>query len=99
VHGSWPGGFNTQVVVKNTGSTPISGWRLRWSFLSGQHLDDVWSADAEQTGATVTATNLSWNATIAPGRSVTFGFIGANPGGPNPVPALFTLNGSACSWE
>jgi hypothetical protein len=65
--------------------------------LDARDRDVAWSTDAEQTGATVCAEKLSWNATIAPGRSVTFGFIGANPGGPNPIPALFTLNGAACT--
>lgn len=97
VHDTWPGGFTAQVTIDNTGSAPIKGWRLRWSFLGGQRLDHGWSVDAEQTGATVSASNLSWNATIAPGQSVTFGFNGVDPGGPNPVPGLFTLNGVACS--
>ena len=97
VHATWPGGFNTQVTIANTGSTAINGWRLRWSFLGGQEVDDVWSTVAEQSGATVSARNLTWNATIAPERSVTFGFIGADPGGANPVPGLFTLNGAACT--
>src|SRR5690606_4873938 len=45
----------------------------------------VWSASLEQTGATVTASNLDWNATVEPGASVTFGFIGVNRG-PTPCP-------------
>jgi hypothetical protein len=44
----------------------------------------------------VTATNLSYNATIAPGGSQSFGFQGtwmAN----NTSPASFRLNGTACT--
>ena len=28
VTSSWPGGFQGQVVVKNTGTTALSGWKL-----------------------------------------------------------------------
>jgi endoglucanase len=97
VHGTWPDGFNTQVTIRNTGDEPIVGWQLRWSFLGGQHAVHSWNATIEQAGATVRASNLDWNATIEPGDSVTFGLIGVNPGGPNPVPGLFTLNGAACA--
>jgi endoglucanase len=45
----------------------------------------------------VTATGMPYNAVIKPGKSVTFGFIGNLDAGPNPAPALFTLNGAACS--
>ena len=96
-HAQWPRGFTTQVTVKNTGSTAINGWTLRWSFLGGQSVTDAWSVAAAQSGATVSATNLSWNKVIAPGASVTFGFNGDVATGPNPDPALFTLNGRACS--
>ena len=31
VTSSWPGGFQGQVVVRNTGSATLSGWRLGWT--------------------------------------------------------------------
>ncbi|GAA3738612.1 endoglucanase [Spinactinospora alkalitolerans] len=96
-HGAWADGFNTQVTVENTGAERIDGWRLRWSFLAGQTLTDHWSAEVERNGSTFTAGNLDWNRTIEPGQSVTFGFIGTSPSGPNPAPELFTLNGDACA--
>ncbi|WP_166382096.1 glycoside hydrolase family 9 protein [Catellatospora methionotrophica] len=96
-HSQWNDGFNTQITVKNTGSTAVNGWTLRWSFLGAQSIDDIWSASATQSGATVSASNLPFNKVIAPGKSVTFGFVGDPASGPNPNPALFTLNGAACS--
>ncbi|WP_305787286.1 cellulose binding domain-containing protein [Symbioplanes lichenis] len=38
----------------------------------------------------------AWNATLAPGASAGFGFLGTWAGA-NPSPAAFTLNGAACS--
>jgi endoglucanase len=97
-HGSWPGGFTAQVTVTNTGQTTVNGWRLAWSWPAGQRVTQFWSVDASQQGPTVTAKSLSWNKTIKPGRSVTFGFNGSNPAGyANAAPTLYTLNGAACS--
>ncbi|MEU8262089.1 glycoside hydrolase family 9 protein [Micromonospora sp. NPDC048999] len=96
-HGSWPGGFNTQVTVRNTGKSALNGWTVRWAFAGDQKVSDHWSAKLSQSGATVTATNESWNATIAPGAEITFGLIGSTSGGPNPTPTLITLNNKACT--
>ncbi|WP_410814055.1 glycoside hydrolase family 9 protein [Micromonospora sp. 067-2] len=96
-HGSWPGGFTTQVTVRNTGASPVTGWSLRWAFTGDQKVRSFWSAKVTQAGATVTATNESWNATIAPGGTATFGLVGATSGGANPNPTLVTLNGAACA--
>ncbi len=94
-HSEWGTGFVSQVTVKNTGKKAISGWQLSWSFTGGQRIDQGWSAAYSQSGASVTVTDLGWNATIKPGQSVTFGFTGTTTGA-NPDPELFRLNGSAC---
>ncbi|MFC4144939.1 glycoside hydrolase family 9 protein [Micromonospora mangrovi] len=96
-HGSWPDGFTTQVTVRNTGTAAIDGWSLRWAFTGDQKVSSYWSAQVAQSGATVTAKNLSWNAKIAPGAEITFGLNGATAGGPNPNPTLITLNNTACT--
>ncbi|HEY9524703.1 MAG TPA: glycoside hydrolase family 9 protein [Thermopolyspora sp.] len=95
-HGTWPDGFTTQVTIKNTGKRAIDGWKLKWSFLGGQRVDHAWNVTVSQDAATVRADSLAWNDTIAPGRSVTFGFNGRSAPGANPTPDLFTLNGAAC---
>ncbi|SBT37878.1 glycoside hydrolase family 9 protein [Micromonospora auratinigra] len=96
-HGSWPDGFTTQVTLRNTGSKAIDGWSLRWAFTGDQKVSGYWSAQVAQSGATVTAKNLSWNAKVAPGAEITFGLNGSTAGGPNPNPTLITLNGSPCT--
>lgn len=95
-HGSWPDGFTTQVTLTNTGEQAINGWTLRWWFLGGQSVARSWSAAVSQSGPVVTAKNLSWNAKILPGRSVTLGFNGKAAPGPNPAPDTFELNGTLC---
>jgi endoglucanase len=97
VHGTWPQGFITQVWIKNTGTTTIRGWELRFAFGGNQTIDHAWSTAVSQVGDVVTATNLSWNASIAPGARTTFGFVGRTDAGPNPEPLLFLLNGAGCT--
>ncbi|GAA4422104.1 cellulase family glycosylhydrolase [Actinokineospora soli] len=96
VAGQWQGGFQGDVTIRNTGTTPVSGWTLRWSFANGQTISHMWNAAHTQSGAQVSATNAGWNAMIAPNGTTSVGFIGTW-NGTNAVPAAFTLNGSACT--
>jgi hypothetical protein len=92
----WQGGFGANVTIKNLGDS-VNGWRLAWSFANGQTTTQVWNATVTQSGAAVTATNLSYNATIATGASTDFGFNGAWNNTTNAVPNAFTLNGTTCT--
>ncbi|MFC4071765.1 cellulase family glycosylhydrolase [Actinoplanes subglobosus] len=96
VGAQWPGGFTGNVAVTNLGAA-INGWQLAWTFpAAGQAVTQAWGAGVVASGSTVTATNASWNAAIATGATVSFGFNGVWSGS-NPVPASFTLNGVACT--
>ncbi|MGI5522595.1 glycoside hydrolase family 9 protein [Micromonospora sp. CA-259024] len=92
----WSTGFTATVSITNTGTTAINGWTLRFSLPGGQTVGQGWSATVSQTGAAVTATNPSYNGTLAPGASVSFGFNGTHTG-TNPKPTAFTLNNSPCT--
>ena len=70
-------------------------WTVAFAFTSGQTVTGGWNATVTQSGTRVTARNASWNGTVAPGGTVSFGFQGAH-GGTNPSPTLFTLNGATC---
>ncbi|MFY1636323.1 PQQ-dependent sugar dehydrogenase [Solwaraspora sp. WMMB335] len=97
VNSDWGAGFTTAVTVTNTGTEPIDGWSLAWSFVGAQQIAVAWNAVAVQDGASVTATNAAWNAMIPPGGTVEFGFLGSSDGsGAGPAPTEFTLNGLPC---
>ncbi|MFE0254879.1 cellulase family glycosylhydrolase [Streptomyces sp. NPDC059010] len=96
VTNEWPGGFQGEIVLRNTGSSAINGWTLRWTFPDSQRVSNLWGGTATQSGAEVSVASVSYTATIAPAGSVTLGFT-ATKGGTNPSPTAFTLNGSACS--
>jgi hypothetical protein len=92
----WTGGFTASLTVGNTGTTAISGWTLAFSFPGDQKITNAWNATVTQTGSAVTATNASYNADIAPGNTVVFGFQGTWINNDS-NPTHFTLNGAACS--
>lgn len=73
---SWQNGFQAQVTVSNTGSSPINGWNLAWTFPGDQKINDLWNGSYKQSSEQVSVTNASYNKTIAPGSSVTVGFTG-----------------------
>jgi mannan endo-1,4-beta-mannosidase len=96
VANQWQSGFQGDVVVRNTGSTAVSGWTVKWSFANGQTVTQMWNATASQSGAQVSAVNVPYNAAISAGGSVGFGFTGTWTG-TNTAPAAFTLNGASCA--
>jgi len=87
VVGEWPGGFQGEVTVRNTGSAPLAGWTATWSFAAGQRISQAWNAATTQSGSAVTARNVSWNGTLAGGTTATFGFL-ASWTGTNPAPEV-----------
>ena len=98
VPSQWADGFTGRVVITNTASTAVDGWTLRFAFTAGQRVTSGWSATWSQPagGGAVSATDLSWNAGIAPGATVELGFTGSWSGA-NPAPTAFTLNDRACT--
>ena len=83
---SWPGGFQGQVVVTNTGSVTLNSWQLGWTFPGSQAITDLWDGSYTQSGGNVTVTNESYNGTLAPGASTTIGFT-ATYSGSNTAPS------------
>jgi cellulose 1,4-beta-cellobiosidase len=71
---SWPGGFQGQVVVKNTGSGTLNGWSLGWTFPSSATINSLWNGSFTQSGNAVTVTNASYDGSLAPGATATVGF-------------------------
>jgi hypothetical protein len=89
VTGSWSGGFQAELVVRNAGSAPIAGWTLGWTFTDGQRIDQLWGGTHTQTGAAVSVRDSGWNGALAAGTSTTAGFLGSWAGS-NTAPAAIT---------
>ncbi|MGW2932662.1 glycosyl hydrolase family 18 protein [Streptomyces sp. NPDC001156] len=88
----WGTGFEGKWTVKNTGTTSLGSWTIEWDFPSGTSVTSAWDADVTNSGTHWTAKNKSYNGTLAPGASVSFGFNGAGPG----APSNCSLNGGSC---
>ena len=74
---SWGGGFQGEVTVTNTGTTPTSSWTVALTFANGQRITQIWGARTTQTASPYTITNETWNALLTPSQSTTFGFLGS----------------------
>ncbi|MDO0913971.1 cellulase family glycosylhydrolase [Streptomyces sp. DT2A-34] len=85
VSSDWGGGFNAEVKVTNTGTTPLASWKVTWTWSGSQQVTSMWNASYTQTGSTVTATDAGHNGAVAAGGSARFGFGGAPGGGGVPV--------------
>lgn len=75
----WDVGYVGEIRVTNTGSTAISGWTVTFTFGSGQAIVNLWSAVATVSGQNVTATNMSWNGSLAPGGTAMWGYQASKP--------------------
>lgn len=87
VSNRWQGGFQATIKITNVSSQPINGWQVNWSYADGSQVTSLWNAVLTQQ---YSASNLDWNASIAPNQSVEFGFIGTGNG------ASSNLSGSIC---
>lgn len=95
VSSQWGDGFVANVALTNKGAAK-SDWVLEWVFPSGQRVTSDWNAELSQSGAAVSAQNVSWNGQLGAGQSKSFGFT-ASFTGKNELPSEFWLNGESCS--
>jgi aryl-phospho-beta-D-glucosidase BglC (GH1 family) len=91
VTNDWGSGFQAAMTIQNTGTSTINSWKLEFDF--PYTTTQIWNAQiTSHTGTHYVLTNLSYNATIAPGGTVSFGFLGA-PGNVTTKPANYIFNG------
>ncbi|MFJ4628644.1 PHB depolymerase family esterase [Streptomyces sp. NPDC088847] len=93
---AWNTGLTASVTITNTGSSPVNGWQLGFTLPTGQTVTNGWGATYAPASGAVTATNASYDGTIAPNASVTIGYQ-ANHTGNSAAPTAYTLNGTACT--
>ncbi|MFC7896601.1 cellulase family glycosylhydrolase [Streptomyces sp. NPDC057381] len=96
VVGEWPGGFQGEIAVRNTGTAPLGPWTLDFTFPDGQTVTSMWGGTPTQTGGEVSVTPAPYTATVPAGGTVTLGFT-AGKGAANTAPAVFSVNGNACA--
>jgi len=92
-------GFVANISISNTGTTPISGWTLTWSFADGQTITSYFNGNFVQTGANVSVQSRVYDGNIAPASTLVIdvGFVGTWNNITNSIPASFALNGTTCN--
>ncbi|MEU3459598.1 endo-1,4-beta-xylanase [Streptomyces sp. NPDC006733] len=93
---AWNTGLTENITITNTGSTALTHWALAFTLPAGQAITSGWSATYSPASGNVTATNVSYNGTLAAGASTTIGFQATHTGN-TAAPAAFTLGGAACT--
>ncbi|MEU6863781.1 glycoside hydrolase family 18 chitinase [Streptomyces sp. NPDC046876] len=88
----WGSGFEGKWTVKNTGTTTLTSWTVEWDYPAGTAVTSAWDADVTSSGTHWTGKNKSYNGTLAPGATVSFGFNGTGSG----APAGCKINGAPC---
>ncbi|CAM5547923.1 cellulose binding domain-containing protein [Streptomyces atroolivaceus] len=94
----WAGGYTGQYVVSNDTGTARSGWTLEFDLPDGTRIDSLWNGEHTVSGNHVTVRPASWNKEIAPGASVTIGFVTTSTGAAAD-PEDCRINDAACSAE
>ena len=90
----WGTGYQGSVTVKNTSARIINPWSVTIPYANA--INSTWDATATSTAGGYRFSGPSWNLALAPGASVTFGFIGAAKGGAM-TPTTCIVSGATCA--
>lgn len=73
---SWGGGYTASIKISNNTGKTVNGWTLKLK-KSEVKMDSSWNVNVKESGEYYVITPVSWNASIANGGSVEFGFNGS----------------------
>ncbi|MFB6776850.1 cellulose binding domain-containing protein [Streptomyces sp. NPDC056352] len=94
----WTGGYTGQYVVTNDTGTTQSDWTLEFDLPAGTRVSSLWNGEHTVNGSHVIVKPASWNKELAPGTSVTVGFVTTSDGtAANPTGCL--INNATCSVD
>lgn len=92
VNNQWNNGFDAKIKITNDGTSTINGWNISWQYTGDNRVTSSYNANVSGTNP-YSASNLSWNGSIAPNQSVEFGFQGSKGAANAEVP---TITGAVC---
>ena len=93
---SWDTGYSGQYTITNDGTTAVSGWTLAFTLPADTSVASLWNGSYKHTAGQVLVTSESWDAAIAPGHSVSVGFV-TKSSGQVVHPAAFSPSGARVS--
>jgi hypothetical protein len=89
---AWTTGYVGRMTVTNDGSSAMPAWRVEFELPASTTIAYHWGATLTRTGSRYAFTGNSWNASLAPGASTSFGWVAYGSGGPQGC----LLNGASC---
>lgn len=92
IDNEWSNGFVASIIIKNDTAATVNNWSVNWQYANNR-VTNSWNANVSGSNP-YTATNMSWNGSIAAGQSVSFGFQGTKNGNTAERPQI---NGTLCS--
>src|SRR4028119_276602 len=93
VASDWGTGFSANLSIANNSTSNLNGWMLE--FDAPFSITEIWNAEiVRREGSHYVIRNLSWNSTIPPKGSVSFGFNGSKSSGTVAQPTNYILNGA-----
>ncbi|MEV4101986.1 cellulose binding domain-containing protein [Nonomuraea sp. NPDC049649] len=91
VQTQWGTGYVIQpLTITNTSTSTITDWTVAFTLPAGHTLTGSWNATITTSGQTVTARSVSFNGTLAPGATTSFGFQATRPDGDTALPSGYT---------
>ncbi|MFF5024931.1 cellulose binding domain-containing protein [Streptomyces collinus] len=92
----WSTGYTAQYVVTNNSGQTEKTWTLEFDLPSGARLSSLWNGDSAVSGQHVTVKSAKWDTDgLAPGKSVTVGFVVSGSGDPTGC----RIDGTQCSAD
>jgi cellulase/cellobiase CelA1 len=85
IDNAWHGGLTATVTVRNVANETIDGWRVSWRWPGDERILTLWNGVTQDGGADVTVRNSSYNGTVSPGGSTTFGMVVASSTPPGDI--------------
>jgi cellulose binding protein with CBM2 domain len=72
---SWSTGYQLAFTVASTGTGGTSSWNVSFSLPAGETIASSWNATVTQSGTSVNAASVSYNGSLAPGASTSWGMV------------------------
>ncbi|MEU3955572.1 cellulose binding domain-containing protein [Streptomyces achromogenes] len=92
----WTTGYTAQYVVTNNTGQAEKTWTLEFDLPAGATLSSLWNGESSVSGRHVTVKPATWDtAGLAPGKSVTVGFVVSGGGDPTGC----RIDGAQCSAD
>nr|WTB31426.1 cellulose binding domain-containing protein [Streptomyces sp. NBC_00830] len=94
----WTGGYTGQYVVTNDTDKVQTDWTLEFDLPAGTRISSLWNGEHTVSGSHITVRPADWNKELAPGKSVTVGFVTTSDGtAADPTGCL--INNAKCSVD